>query len=70
MLQHVGAAQGREGVEVYTNNKVRVVGEERRQLVVYCLVVEIQLVELCKGELELLVGVVVDSGGVGRIAIW
>ena len=58
-LQHIGAAQGRKAVEVDADDEVGIVGHEGRQLVIYNLVVELQLVELCELELEVVVLIII-----------
>ena len=58
-LQHILASHGREAVEIHANDQEGVVGEERRQLVVDGLLVEIELVELRKLEVEVVVGIII-----------
>ena len=66
-LQHILASHGRKGVEVESDDEVGIIGKESCELVVEILLVEVQLVELCKVEREVLVHIIIYSSGVGGI---
>ena len=58
-LQDVSTAQGRERVQIQSDNQVGIVRHQRRQLVVNRLVVVVQLVELCEVEVEVAILVII-----------
>lgn len=66
-LQHILASHRRKGVEVESDDEVGIIGKESCELVVEILLVEVQLVELCKVEREVLVHIIIYSSGVGGI---
>ena len=66
-LQHILAAHGGECVEIHADDEKGIIGTKRRELVVDDLFVERKLVELGKLEVEVVVGIVVECGGIGRI---
>ena len=66
-MQHILASHGRKGVEVESDDEVGIIGKESCELVVEILLVEVQLVELCKVEREVLVHIIIYSSGVGGI---
>ena len=58
-MKHIFATLGRKRVEVKTYDEIGIIGAESRQLIVYLLLVELQLVELGKLEREVLVHIII-----------
>ena len=66
-LQHIRSSQGRERVEVQSDNEVGIVRHQRCQLVVNDLVVKVQLVELHEIEVKVGILIVIEGSGVCRV---
>ena len=64
-LQDVCSTHGREAVEVDANDEIGIIAHEGHQLVVDDLLVEVQLVELCVFEIEVLVAIAIQGRCIG-----